>query len=97
MPQITVVARIQAKRESADHVQEQFMRLIDPTVNNDEGCINYIFYQDNDDPALFYFLEEWESRELLDRHSNSRHVQACRENTAGMIEDFQVNVLTKIR
>ena len=97
MSRIAVVARFKVKSESVDYVREQFLSLVVPTLNYDDGCINYDLYQDNDDPSLFYFLENWESRELLDRHSNSHHVQACRKNTAGMIEDFQVNVLTKIR
>ena len=96
MSRIAVVARIKAKSEFADYVQEQFFSLVEPTLNNDEGCINYELYRDNDDPTLLYFLEEWESRQLLDRHSGSDHVQACMKNTEEKIEELQVNVLTKI-
>jgi len=96
MSRIAVVARFKVKSESVDYVREQFLSLVVPTLNYDDGCINYDLYQDNDDPSLFYFLENWESRELLDRHSGSDHVQACRKNIEGMIEDGQINILTKI-
>jgi quinol monooxygenase YgiN len=96
MSRIAVVARIKAKSEFADYVKEQFLSLVEPTLNNDEGCINYDLHRDNDDPSLLYFLENWESRELLDRHSGSDHVQTCLKNTEGKIEELQINILTKI-
>lgn len=96
MSKIAVVARIKAKSEFADYIQEQFLRLVEPTVSNDEGCIDYDLYQDNDDPTLFYVLENWQSRELLDRHIDSDHVQACLKNTEDKIEELQINILTKI-
>ena len=96
MSQIAVVARFKVKSESVDYVREQFLSMVEPTLNYDEGCINYDLYQDNDDPTLFYFLEKWESRELLDKHSGSDHMEAFRKNTEGMIEDGQINILTQI-
>ena len=96
MSRIAVVARIKAKSEFADDVRQQLLGLVEPTRTRDEGCIDYDLYQDDDDPSLFYFLENWESKELLEKHLDSEHVQSHLKNSAGMLEDRTVNVLRKI-
>ncbi len=46
-------------------------RLITGPTQIQPGCISCRFYQDVDDPDAILFVEEWESREGLDRHIKS--------------------------
>ena len=85
MTQVTVVARIKAKPEASTKIHEELLKLIEPTRSED-GCINYDLYQDNEDPSLFFFLENWESRELLDKHLESEHIKAYLKSTEGFVE-----------
>jgi quinol monooxygenase YgiN len=96
MSQVTVVARIKAKPEAAGKVREELVKLLEPTRGQDPGCINYDLHQDNSDPALFMFLENWVSDELLDRHLETEHLDAFRKATEGLLEELEVNRLTKI-
>ena len=96
MSKIAVVARIKAKSEFVDSVREQLIGLVEPTRTGDEGCIDYDLYQDDEDPLLFYFLENWESKELLEKHLASEHVQSHLKNSEGMLEERVVKVLRKI-
>jgi len=96
MSKISVVARIKAKSEFADDVRQQLLGLVEPTRTKDDGCIDYDLYQDAEDPSLFYFLENWESKELLEKHLDSEHVQSHLKNSEGMLEDRAVNVLRRI-
>jgi quinol monooxygenase YgiN len=96
MSRITVVARIKAKSEFADEIRRQLKGLVEPTRTGDEGCITYDLYQADEDPSLFYFLEEWESRELLEKHLDSGHVQSHLKKSAGKLEDRAVDVLRRI-
>ena len=65
MSQVTVVARIKAKSNSVERVCKELLKLTEPTLQKDDGCINYDLHQDNDDPSLFFFLENCENEKLL--------------------------------
>ncbi len=96
MAEVTVVARIKAKPESVRKVREEAMKLIPPTREGDQGCIHYDLYQDNADPTLFFFLEGWQSNELLDRHLETEHLRVFGEATDGLVSEIDINRLTKI-
>ena len=61
-----------------------------------EGCISYDLHQDNENPNLFLFFENWESRELLEKHLKTKHIQAYIKATEGAIEEFILNEMTHI-
>jgi len=48
-------------------VKSELLKLIGPTRNED-GCIDYNLYQDNDNSAVFVFHENWESADHLEAH-----------------------------
>ena len=93
--QLTIVVRILAKEEKRELVRTELLKLIAPT-RAEEGCINYDLHQDNENPNLFLFFENWTSRELLQMHSKSAHVAAYRKATEGAIEDFVLNEMSVI-
>jgi len=92
---LTVVAVIFAVEEKRDLVKAELMKLIEPT-RAEEGCINYDLHQDNEDPNLFLFHENWESEEHLMAHSKSAHIAEYRKNTEGAIADKTVNRMSQI-
>jgi len=96
MAEVTVVARIKAKSEAISRVREECLKLVPPTRKNDEGCIYYDLYQDNADPTLFYFVEKWQSNELLDKHLETEHLRAFGDATESLIAELDINRLTKI-
>lgn len=63
MSKLTIVAKIKAKAGKVELVKTELIRLVDFT-RNEKGCINYDLHQDNTDPSLFLFYENWESRDL---------------------------------
>ncbi|MGE5404116.1 MAG: putative quinol monooxygenase [Candidatus Saccharibacteria bacterium] len=95
MTQVTVVARIKAKPEASTKVREELLKLIEPT-RKESGCISYDLHQDNEDATLFFFLENWESKELLDKHLKSEHIKAYLKSTENLVEQWDLNLLTKI-
>ncbi len=70
---VSVVARFKAKAGMAEALKMELLSLIRPS-RSDEGCINYDLHQAIDDPGVFVFYENWESRELLDRHLQREHL-----------------------
>ncbi len=96
MANLTVVAKITAKAGMKEYVRSELMKLIEPTCSKDAGCISYVLYQDQDSPLVFFFLETWESEELLNRHLGSEHFRAFTEATGGNVENSEVHLLKKV-
>ena len=71
--QLTIVARILAKEEKRDLVKTELVKLLDIT-RAEEGCINYDLHQDNENPNLFLFHENWTNRDLWQKHMNNAHL-----------------------
>lgn len=71
---LTVVARIKAKPGKQAQVRAELRKLLAPTRAED-GCINYDLHQALDSDAEFLFHENWTSKEGLDKHLATPHVQ----------------------
>jgi len=93
---LTIVARILAKEESRELVKNELLKLIDIT-RAEEGCINYDLHQDNENPNLFLFYENWESRELWQKHMGNSHLKEYMKNTDGAVQEFNLNEMTLIK
>jgi quinol monooxygenase YgiN len=93
---ITVVARFRALEGLEGKLKELLLTLIEPG-RADGGCINYDLHQAIDDPALFIFYENWQSREYLDKHAATPHVQHFRSKVKDLLaEPPEVTLLAKI-
>lgn len=92
---LTVIAKFLVKPEELELVQSELSKIIEAT-KKEEGCINYDLHQDNENPNLFLFYENWETRDLWQKHMNSDHINAYRKATEGAIEEFTLNEMTMI-
>ena len=92
---LTIIATIKAKKDKIDLVKSELTKLIELTLK-EPGCIQYDLHQDNENPAVFVFYENWESRQLWLNHMDSDHLQAYASATEGTIEDFTLNEMTEI-
>jgi quinol monooxygenase YgiN len=95
MANLTIVARIEAKKDSIDLVKSELLKLLEPTLK-EAGCIQYDLHQDNENPAIFLFYESWENRELWQEHMNNAHLAEYMTATDGAVAAFTVNEMTKI-
>lgn len=95
MSKLTIVASILAKTESRELVKSELLKLI-PITRAEKGCINYDLHQDNENPNLFLFYENWKSRDLWQAHMNNDHLKAYMEATDGAVEEFVLHEMTGI-
>jgi quinol monooxygenase YgiN len=93
MPELSIVARIKVKNDSAVLVKKELIQLVAPT-RKEKGCIHYNLHQDNDCPDTFVFYENWESEAHLEEHQKSDHFTSCFSKIDDMIEEIRVNRLT---
>lgn len=92
---LTIVAKILAKADKRELVQSELSKLIEIT-RAEEGCINYDLHQDNENPNLFLFYENWTSRELWQQHMDNAHLAEYMKATDGAVEEFVLHEMTKI-
>ena len=81
---VTAVARVRARAGAEELVKRACRALVAPS-RREAGCLNYDLHQSADDPALFLFYENWESRDDLERHLESPHSLQFDESTAGLL------------
>ena len=72
---LTVVAELKAKPGKEEALRHALLALIEPT-RQEEGYVQYDLHVHTADPSRFVFYENWTSREHLDRHLASPHLQA---------------------
>jgi quinol monooxygenase YgiN len=74
MNRLTVVATFQARPGKEADLRAALISLLAPT-REEPGCVSYDVHQSADDPAKFLFYEIWQSKEALDAHLRSPHLQ----------------------
>lgn len=76
---VDVVAHIHAKPGKEVELRKVLESFVAPTRLED-GCIRYDLFVDLDNPHKFTFIEEWASRDALNKHSQSTHIQEGRKH-----------------
>src|SRR5512135_1087181 len=72
---LTVIAQIKAQPGKEAQIRQELLSLVAPS-RKDAGCVNYDLHQATDNPALFLFHENWESKAHLDAHLKKPELQA---------------------
>lgn len=93
MSKLTIVANIYAQPGQIDLVKAELEKLV-PITRTEAGCIQYDLHQDNDNPAHFLFLENWESRDLWQTHMHAPHLAAYMDATEGAVAEFTLNEMS---
>ncbi len=93
--QLTIVAQILAKDEKRELVKNELLKLIE-TTRAEEGCINYDLHQDNQNPNLFLFYENWTRRDLWQKHMENSHLAEYMKATEGAIAEFTLNEMSPV-
>ncbi len=74
MSTVTVIAKATAKEGSEANFEKTIREAIKPT-HAEKGCIKYGLHQSLESPRVFYMIEKWDSKESLDQHLKSAHIQ----------------------
>lgn len=91
---LTIVARIEANLDQVEFVKSELLKLVAPTLE-EAGCIQYDLHQDNENPAVFLFYENWQNRELWQQHMSNTHLAEYMKATEGAVASFTLNEMTK--
>lgn len=72
--ELTVIARAKARAGREADVEKELRRAVGPT-HKEAGCLRYAIHRGIDDPQTFVVVERWTSREALDEHLKTAHIQ----------------------
>jgi len=95
MSVVSVVAKLTVKIAAIEPVKKELLKLI-PLTRAEDGCIEYRLHQDNDDPAVFVFYENWESMACLEQHMNSAHFKSYAAAVGDLLAEKVVHQMTEI-
>ena len=90
---LTIVARIEANKENIDVIKSEALKLVEPTLA-EEGCIQYVLHQDNENLEVFIFIEKWKNHELWQKHMDSHHLQTFIKHTEGLLVDLKISQMS---
>ena len=94
---ITVNLRIKVPRERHKDFMDSARLIVEPT-RIQSGCISCRLYQDLDEPDAVFLVEEWESREKLERHFNSEQYRIILSlmEASGQFPEIKINTVSKM-
>ncbi|HBG04416.1 MAG TPA: antibiotic biosynthesis monooxygenase [Geobacter sp.] len=95
MSTVTVVAKVTANSGVIETVKAELIKMLAPT-RQEEGCIEYRLHQDNENPAVFVFYENWQNLACLEQHMNAPHFKAYVAAVSDLIADKLVYKMTEI-
>ncbi|MHC1699315.1 MAG: putative quinol monooxygenase [Geobacteraceae bacterium] len=95
MSKITVVAKLIAKKESVETVKAEVLKMVEPT-RQEPDCIEYRLHQNNEDPAVFLFYENWENLSCLEQHMSSAHFKSYVAAVGNLLSEKVVYNMTEI-
>lgn len=79
---------------------EEFKVIVETLIKEtreENGCISYNLYQDINNQNILTFFEEWESKNSLNRHMNTKHFKDIAPKLRELQkEDSIVNIYNKI-
>jgi len=61
-------------------------------TRQEEGCIEYAFYEDLETPGAYHIYEEWESEAALKAHGETPHMAEFRAEL-GKLDNVKIKVV----
>lgn len=78
---------------------EEFLKLTKPLIeesNKEEGCIEYVLYEDISNSHILTFVEKWTDQEAIDIHNSSPHFKRIVPTLAPLCEAATEVALYKV-
>jgi quinol monooxygenase YgiN len=97
MNELFIVVGLKAKANKEDQLRRDLSDLVAPSQKED-GNISYELFEDQNEPGLFVFVEEWSSTEARNKHhEHSPHIQHFHANGVSNVDATQfAHVLKRV-
>lgn len=97
MSGLFIAVGLRAKAGREDDLRRDLSVLVEPS-RQEEGNVRYDLFEDQDQPGLFVFVEEWDSLDTRTRHhEHGPHIQHFHANGVSNVERTEfAHVLKRI-
>jgi len=95
MPQLVIVAAINARPGSGPQLETVLRSLVAPS-RLEAGCLRYDLHRVADNAEAFVFLETWTGREAHQAHMATAHFQEARASQQDLVASREVKFLEQI-
>jgi len=95
MNPIRVIGEFRAVSGSENQVLQALTRLQQPSLAH-EGCLNFQFQQDQNDPQAFFVVSQWDNEANLQDHFDSDEVIGFSNSVNELMESAVVNTLDRL-
>jgi quinol monooxygenase YgiN len=92
---LTIVARIKAKSGQEKALAAELAKLVAPTLV-EEGCLQYDFHRDLEDPGNFLFFENWATKDQWLAHMESPQLLAYKAVADDLVDQFELFQMEKV-
>ena len=82
---VHVIARFQALSGRSESLKTLLESLIEPT-RAEPGCLDYVLWQEREDPSRFVLIERWRTQSDLDQHLETPHLTHAKERFDDLLE-----------
>jgi quinol monooxygenase YgiN len=88
---IKVVAKGYFLEGKAEEAIKLYKELVEKT-RTEEGCISYSLFRDIEDDSILTMIEEWESKDALDKHFKTEHFTKLVPMIGKLRKSSEVNI-----
>jgi len=81
-----VIASFVAKPGLEEELRQLLVSLLAPT-RAEEGCLEYVLWQDQTHPGRLTLIERWRNHELLTLHLDSPHLRHAKMRFAELLAE----------
>ena len=93
---LQIVARIEAAPGQAEALEKD-MRILVAETRQEEGCLRYDLNRGTENPDIFVFVEEWQSKALWEAHMNGEAIRAFNQRIgSGKIAQGEIIQLHRV-
>jgi quinol monooxygenase YgiN len=90
---IIVRITINALMEKRTEMMQTLLSIIEP-AGNEKGCLSYDVFSDINGKTVFNLIEEWETREDLDRHIRSERFSVLLGTRSLLAKPLKIKIHT---
>jgi len=90
---IIVRISIKALMEKRTEVMQTLLSMIEP-ARKEKGCLSYDVFCDIDGKTVFNLIEEWKTREDLDRHIRSERFSVLLGTKSLLVKPLEMKIHT---
>ena len=90
---IIVAGTMTVDPDNRDRVMD-LARAVMTATRQEDGCHEYVFSPDPDDPGLIRLYELWESRPHLDAHFRTPHIAEWRRASEDLLNGRSIKLFT---